>query len=247
MRRGQYRTGWLAAAGLCVAVLIPLPCLAHTFSAHPSLAPRAEFRHTASYRAPSRPRAFHPGVFHPPASRPEQERHPGAAPAPQRQQAPRMQQGRPQARGHAGDWLRRYKDLPPAEQERELQKDPAFRRLPPGQQQLLRQRLQHFSSLPPQQQLRMLNRMETWEHLTPEQKQQARQIYGQMRQLPPDRQRMVTTAVRELRSMPQDQRERIIDSDRFKGVFTDQEREMMRGATRLPLAPAEGGEAAPRP
>jgi hypothetical protein len=185
--------------------------------------------------------AFHAGIFHA-----AQERHSAPAPAFQRPQAPRTQPGHPQQRGHAGDWLRRYKDLPPAEQERELQKDPGFRRLPPAQQQLLRQRLRHFSSLPPQQQTRMLNRMETWEHLTPEQKQQARQIYGQMRQLPPDRQRMVTTAVRELRSMPPDQRERIINSDRFKGVFTDQERDMMRGATRLPLAPAEGGEAAPQ-
>ncbi len=84
--------------------------------------------------------------------------------------------------------------------------------------------------------------METWEHLTPEQKQQARQIFGQMRQLPPDRQRMVNTAVRDLRAMPPDQRERIINSDRFRGMFSDQERELMRGATRLPLAPAEGGE-----
>ena len=92
----------------------------------------------------------------------------------------------------------------------------------------LRQRLQHFSNLPPQQQLRMLNRMETWEHLTPEQKQQARQIFGQMRQLPPDRQRMVTTAVRDLRAMPPDQREAVINSPRFKGMFSDQEREMMR-------------------
>jgi len=31
----------------------------------------------------------------------------------------------------------------------------------------------------------------------------------------------------------------VIDSERFKGVFSVQEREMMRGATRLPLAPAE--------
>jgi hypothetical protein len=150
---------------------------------------------------------------------------------------------RPQVRGHAGDWLRRYKDLPPAEQERALQNDQGFRRLPPAQQQLLRQRLQHFSSLPPQQQLRVLNRMETWEHLTPEQKQQARQIFGQMQQLPPDRRRMVMTAVRDLRAMPPDQRERIINSDRFRSMFSDQERDMMRGATRLPLAPAEGGEA----
>lgn len=173
--------------------------------------------------------------FHPP-----QERHAFAA-----QQPLRQAQARPRPRGHAGDWLRRYKDLPPAEQERELQRDPAFRRLPPAQQQLLRQRLQHFSSLPPQQQLRMLNRMETWEHLTPAQKQQARQIFGQMRQLPPDRQRMVGTAIHDLRAMPPDQRERVINSPRFKGMFSDQEREMMRGATRLPLAPAEGGETGP--
>ncbi|HME34995.1 MAG TPA: DUF3106 domain-containing protein [Candidatus Sulfotelmatobacter sp.] len=220
MRRGQLRTGWLAAAGLVIAVAMPAPGLAHTVVAHPVLA--------------------RSGPFHP-----AQERR--AAP-PARQQAPRSAQGmragqaRPRVQGHAGDWLRRYKDLPPAEQERALQNDPGFRRLPPAQQQLLRQRLQHFSSLPPQQQLRVLNRMETWEHLTPEQKQQARQIYGQMRQLPPVRQRMVTTAVRDLRAMPPDQRERIIDSPRFRNMFSDQEREMMRGATRLPLAPAEDGE-----
>jgi hypothetical protein len=148
-------------------------------------------------------------------------------------------------RGHAGDWLRRYKDLPPAEQERELQNDPAFRRLSPERQQQLRQRLQHFSNLPPQQQLRMLNRMETWEHLTPEQKQQARNVFSQMKQLPPDRQRMVTAAVRDLRAMPPEQREQVINSERFKGTFSDQERELMTEATRLPLAPAEGGETAP--
>src|ERR1700752_4516628 len=55
---------------------------------------------------------------------------------------------RPPGPGHLGDWLRRYKNVPPWEQERALQSDPAFRRLPPDQQQLLRQRPQYFSSLP---------------------------------------------------------------------------------------------------
>jgi hypothetical protein len=172
---------------------------------------------------------------------------PAPAPQPQFRQAPPQRGSAPQAsvprqQGHAGDWLRRYKDLPPDEQERALQNDPAFRRLSPERQQLLRQRLQHFSNLPPQQQLRMLNRMETWEHLTPEQKQQARQIYHQMQQLPPDRQRMVRTAVQDLRAMPPDQREQVINSERFKGMFSDQEREIMRGVTRLPLTPTEPGE-----
>lgn len=173
------------------------------------------------------------------------ESHPASPPQHNSAQAyqPHPAQAHPQTqpRGHAGDWLRRYKDLPPAEQERELQKDPGFRALPPAQQQLLRQRLQHFSSLPPQEQLRVLNRMETWEHLTREQKQQARQVFNQFRRLPPARQQMVATAVHDLRSMPPDQRDRIIDSPRFKGVFTDQEREMIRGASRLPLAPPDGG------
>jgi hypothetical protein len=160
--------------------------------------------------------------------------HPPAAPA-QQARTPRQQ-------GHAGDWLRQYKDLSPDEQEKALQGDPAFQKLPPAKQQALRQRLQHFSGLPPQQQLRMLNRMETWEHLTPEQKQQAKQIFGQMRQLPPDRRRMVHTAIDDLRTMPPDQRDRVIDSDRFKGMFSDQERQMMREATRLPLAPPDSGD-----
>jgi len=143
--------------------------------------------------------------------------------------------------GHAGDWLRRYQGLSPSEQERALQSDPAFRRLPPERQQLLRQRLHHFASLPPEQQQRMLNRMETWEHLTPGQKQQARELFGRMQQLPSDRRRMVTTAVRDLRAMPPGQREAIIDSNRFRGMFSLEERDIMRGATRLPLAPPENG------
>jgi len=209
VRRGKYRTQWLALAGLAAAVSIPLPCLALNGPFHPVQGPPA--------------RAFQ------------------ARPA----QGPR-QAARPHPGAHAGDWLRRYKDLPPAEQDRALQNDPQFRQLSPAKQQVLRQRLRHFSSLPPQQQLRILNRMEALEHLTPEQRQQLRQIFGQIQQLPPIRQRAVSMAIHDLRAMPPAQREQIIESPRFKSMFTDQEREMMRGATRLPLAPAEGGEAGPQ-
>jgi uncharacterized protein DUF3106 len=222
MRQAKYRVNWLATAGLMAGFAISLPCLARTGAFHPP-----QEQHAAQTPAP------------PPA-------HAAPAPPPQHQRPERQPQVSQQPRGHAGDWLRRYKDLPPAEQERELESDPAFRRLTPERQQRLRQRLQHFSNLPPQEQLQMLNRMETWEHLTPAQKQEARQIFGQMRQLPPDRQRMVTTAVRDLRAMPPDQRETLIDSERFKRMFSDQERTMMREATRLPLAPPEGAENGPQ-
>ena len=162
-------------------------------------------------------------------------------PVPQQRVAPPAAQA-PRQQKHAGDWLRQYKDLPPDEQEKALQNDPAFRSLPPRRQEILRDRLQNFSSLSPQQQIRMLNRMDTWEHLTPEQKQEARQVFKGMKQLPPDRRRLVHKAIDDLRAMPTDQREQIINSDRFKGTFSDQERDLMRDATRLPLAPADSGD-----
>jgi len=151
----------------------------------------------------------------------------------------------PQARGeqrHVGDWLRQYKDLAPDEQEQALENDPAFKKLSQARQQALRERLQHFSSLSPQRQLQILNRMDTWAHLTREQKQEARQVFGQMRELPPDRRRMVHTAIDDLRMMPADQRDNVINSDKFKETFSDQERQLMRDATRLPLAPPDSGD-----
>jgi Protein of unknown function (DUF3106) len=163
----------------------------------------------------------------------------------------RLVQGRPVApshpqphpgQAHAGDWLRRYKGLSPAEQERALQNDPGYLRMSPAQQQRLRQQLRYFSSLPPRQQQRIVDNMDKWAHLTPEQKQQAREVFGRMQQLPPERRPMVRTAIRDLSAMPPAQREQIIDSDRFKRMFTPEERDVMRQAVRLPLAPQEGGK-----
>ena len=147
--------------------------------------------------------------------------------------------------GHAGNWLRRYKDLPPAQQRRALENDPQFRRLPPQQQARLRNRLQHFSSLPPQQQERVLNRMETWEHLTPYQKQQARQLFQQFKQLPPDRRQALNRAIRSMRGLTPEQRDQLINSDQYKRAFTPQERALLSGASRLPLAPGDGLNAQP--
>lgn len=214
MKRGENIAGFVAAAILAITAMCPAVSLAQ-HAAHPAPPP-------------------HPA--------PQVRQAPPQHAPPAQQHAANPQVSVPRQQGHVGDWLRRYKDLPPDEQERALRNDPAFQRLPPARQQMLRERLQHFSNLPPQQQLRMLNRMETWEHLTPEQKQQARQVFGQMRQLPPDRRRMVHTAIDDLRAMPPDQREQVINSERFKGMFSDQERELMRGATRLPLAGPENGD-----
>jgi hypothetical protein len=158
------------------------------------------------------------------------------SPGPSRSNEAHPPQNQP---GHAGNWLRRYKDLPPAQQRHALENDPQFRRLPPQQQARLLQRLQNFSSLPPQQQERVLNRMETWEHLTQNQKQQARQIFQQFKQLPPDRRRAVNQAIRSMRDMRPEQRDRFINSEEYRSAFTPQERGIIGGASHLPLAPGD--------
>ncbi len=142
------------------------------------------------------------------------------------------------AQRHGGDWLRKNRDLSLADQQKALQNDPQFRKLPQQQQQRLVNRLQNFNSLTPQEQQQRLNRIETWEHLTPQQKSQARQLASQWQQLPQQRKQMMKTAIGDLRGMPPDQRERVLESDRFKGMFSDQERNMLRETTKLPLAPA---------
>jgi hypothetical protein len=103
---------------------------------------------------------------------------------------------------------------------------------------MLRQ-LRVFSSLPPQQQERILRRMEIWEHLTLEQKRQGRAVHWQLQQLPPDRRQAVNRAIRSMRDLTPEQRDQLIDSDQFRSQFSPPERSLLRGASRLPLAPGE--------
>lgn len=145
---------------------------------------------------------------------------------------PRVQQG------HAGQWLRQHNNLPPEQQRRALQSDPQFRNLPPQQKQHLENQLTRFNSLPPQQRQQMLRRMDTFGHLTPEQKDTARQMHSQMQTLPAERRQAVRNAIQALRAMPPDARQRQIDSDAYRRQFSPQERSILGGASRLPLAPA---------
>jgi len=294
---GKSKTGWMAAAGLMLAIALSLPCFGQRHNSLPpppraqrqerpareSARPAQQFR---QHRAESAPRSYAQPrmqerssgsmreVPHPPAraaitspgagfaqeqqhevAHPPAQAHPQAEGSAFGQGQPREvprppQTGNPQAREvprppgagtqrHGGDWLRTHRDLPLQEQQKALQSDPQFRKLPPQQQQRLENRLQNFNSLPPQEQQRRLNRIETWEHLTPQQKTQARQLATQWQQLTPQRRQMMKTAIGDLRAMPPDQREKVLDSPRFKSMFSEQERGMLRDTTKLPLAPAQ--------
>lgn len=136
--------------------------------------------------------------------------------------------------------------MPPDQRRKTLENDPSFRRLPRETQREYEQRLQRFNNMPPERQQQVLRRMETWEHLTPAQKQDLRGIGQQFNSLPPDRRRAVRNAIETLRAMPPDARQRELQSGRF-GQFSQQERDILNGAARLPLAPAPQESNAPEP
>jgi len=87
----------------------------------------------------------------------------------------------------------------------------------------------------------MLKRMDTFGHLTPEQKDTARQVHSQMQQLPPERRQAVRNAIQALRAMPPQARQRQIESDAYRRQFSPQERSVLDGASKLPLAPTPPG------
>src|SRR6476646_7470938 len=122
-----------------------------------------------------------------------------------------------------GDWLQEHKDLPLDQQLKLLENDPKFKKLPPDRQNALRERLKKFNSL------------------TPQQRQQLRDANQQLKVLPPERQVAVHTALRHLRQMPPAERQQVIQSDRFKTTFSDEEQKLISQLAEL--NPQEGGSA----
>lgn len=140
-----------------------------------------------------------------------------------------------------GDWLQAHKDLPPDQQMKALESDPFFRHLPPERQNELRERLKKFNSLPPEKRDQALQRMDFLAKLTQQQREQLRDASQQIRTLPQDRQVAVHKAVRHLRQMPPDERKQVLDSDRFKSTFSDQEQKLIGQLAEM--NPPEGGSA----
>jgi hypothetical protein len=125
---------------------------------------------------------------------------------------------------HLAQWMERHSNLSLPQQQRALENEPGFRSLPPQTQDRLRDRLVQLNHMTPEQRQRTTERTELMERLTPDQRQQFRSSVQQLGQLPEDRRRMVARAFRDLRELPQSQRAAALNSDRYRGQFSDQER-----------------------
>jgi hypothetical protein len=143
--------------------------------------------------------------------------------------------------GRRLDWLRAHKDLPLDQQLKELEKEPAYQRLSPQKQAAYREWVKKFNSLPPEKREQALANIDFLARLTPQQRQQLRDTNRQIEGLPVERRIAVHKAVRHLRQMPPAERQQVIQSDRFRSTFSDQEQKLISQLAEL--NPQEGGSA----
>jgi hypothetical protein len=148
----------------------------------------------------------------------------------------------PQREEHLQQWMENHKSLPLHEQIHALENEPGFKLYPPQTQQRFRDELVRLNSMPPQQRDRTIARTEILEKMSPPQRQQYRNAVQSFATMPPDRRRLMARAVIDLREMPPPQRDSVIESDRFRGQFSDGERSTLKDL--LSVEPYPGARAA---
>jgi hypothetical protein len=136
--------------------------------------------------------------------------------------------------------MARHSNMSLEEQQRALENEPGFHSLPAQTQQRFRNELTELNNMPPEQRRRLLQRNEAMERLTPQQRQRFNGSLEKLGALPPDRRRLVARAFRDLREMPPEQRQAMLNSDRIRGEFSDQERSTLNSLLAIePFIPAQ--------
>ena len=215
----------LAVAALAVASQWTMPTLAQNQRNVPKPPPHQQQQGKREVPRPPQRREEAPQS--------QQRSAPNRPPA----QAPRP--NTPEGRRHAGDWLRRYREVPPEQQHQALESDPHFRNLPPQRQEKLRQRLHRFNTSAA---AATAARAQPDGNLgapdTQIRKPRRDSFLRSSAILPPQRRQALDNAIRNMRTMTPEQRQQFLNSGQSKRMFTPQEQEMLGGITRLPLLPA---------
>src|SRR3954463_246883 len=127
----------------------------------------------------------------------------------------------------AGQWLRKYQNVPADEQEKQLNADPKFQSLSPEKQERLRERLHKFNDMTPEQKQKTLDRMQKFEQMTPEQRQRFQHLQQTLNAMPQARSQQVRQAFRHLQQLSPDEQQKLMGSSQFRTRFNDQERGLL--------------------
>jgi hypothetical protein len=87
--------------------------------------------------------------------------------------------------------------------------------------------------MPDEQRQRRLARNEMIERLSPQERMRVNLSATRLASLPPDRHALVSRAFRDLREVPLDQRPTVLNSSRYQGVFSPEERGILTDMLRV--------------
>jgi hypothetical protein len=120
-----------------------------------------------------------------------------------------------------------------------LRNDPSFHRLPPAEQQRVARQLHQVSQLTEEQRQRRLARAAIIERLSPQEQMRINLSAHRWAELPTERQAIMKSAFRDLRTLPLDQRPTELNSSRYQGLFSPEERGILSDMLRVePYQPA---------
>ena len=97
-----------------------------------------------------------------------------------------------------------------------------------------------MNQMPEEQRQRRLARAEALEHMSPQDRMSLNLSGRRLAALPQDRKALVRRAFQDLSSVPLDQRQTVLDSNRYQGVFSPEERGILSDFLRVePYQPAQ--------
>jgi hypothetical protein len=103
----------------------------------------------------------------------------------------------------------------------------ALAKLPPDRRKAVEQRLEKYNTLPAPMKDRLREEYNTFQQLSPEKQEQVRGLFKQFNDIPEDRRKEVRRELYRLRNMPADRRSRRMASEKYKGEYSDSERQML--------------------
>jgi hypothetical protein len=149
--------------------------------------------------------------------------------SPRRDQSPRSPAAdrRRAAAGAMNAFVQRLMEVAPARRREMLANNRRFQRLPTAQRRAIEARLQRFDRLPAEERELMVQRYQLFSRLNPARQSQARTAYREWSGLPRARRNRITQAVRRLRNSTPEGRLEILESERFAGLFDEEDRQII--------------------
>lgn len=135
----------------------------------------------------------------------------------------------------ANGQLLRLMQMSPERRKAFFETNPRFLRLPESRRNQIRRRLNELDRLPAEQKEILVARYQLFNQLPSESQAAARETYEEWRKMERDRRNQVMVAVRRLRPVRRERRELLLQSERFRSSYNDDERAMIKRL--LDLAP----------